>query len=169
RMRGVDRKTYAPIVDQYILKVGLTRFADSFPYQLSGGMKQRVSIARAFANDPEILLMDEPFAALDEQNKILLQEELLRIWDETRKTVLFITHSIDEALVLSDRVIVMTAHPGRIKADIPISFPRPREVYKLKAQPEFGQMAYQIWELLKEEVMRAKEIEATTAVNHVSA
>jgi NitT/TauT family transport system ATP-binding protein len=164
RMRGVDKKTYQPIVDQYILKVGLSRFADSYPYQLSGGMKQRVSIARAFANDPEILLMDEPFAALDEQNKILLQEELLRIWDETRKTVMFITHSIDEALVLSDRVVVMTAHPGRIKADLRVEFPRPREVYKLKAQPEFGQLAYHVWELLREEVMRAKEIEASTAV-----
>ncbi len=163
RMRGVDRKVYQPIVDEYILKVGLTRFRDSFPFQLSGGMKQRVSIARAFANDPEILLMDEPFAALDEQNKILLQEELLRIWDETRKTVIFITHSIDEALVLSDLVIVMTAHPGRIKADIKVEFPRPREVYKLKALPEFGQLAYHVWELLKDEVMRAKEIEATTA------
>ena len=163
RMRGVDKAVYGPIVQEYILKVGLTRFADAFPFQLSGGMKQRVSIARAFANDPEILLMDEPFAALDEQNKILLQEELLRIWDETRKTVIFITHSIDEALVLSDRMIVMTAHPGRIKADLAVEFPRPREVYKLKAQPEFGQMAYHVWDLLKEEVMRAKEIEATTA------
>jgi NitT/TauT family transport system ATP-binding protein len=120
-----------------------------------------VSIARAFANDPEILLMDEPFAALDEQNKILLQEELLRIWDETRKTVLFITHSIDEALVLGDRVLVMTAQPGRIKADLAIDFPRPREVYRLKATPEFGQIAYHVWELLKEEVMRAKALEAT--------
>jgi len=163
RMRGVDRKVYTPIVEDYIRKVGLTRFAGSYPYQLSGGMKQRVSIARAFANDPEILLMDEPFAALDEQNKILLQEELLRIWDETRKTVIFITHSIDEAIVLSDRVVVMTAHPGRVKADLTVEFPRPREVYKLKAQPEFGQLAYHVWELLREEVMRAKELEASTA------
>jgi len=165
RMRGVEKKTYEAVVQRYIAKVGLTHFADAYPYQLSGGMKQRVSIARAFANDPEILLMDEPFAALDEQNKILLQEELLRIWDETRKTVLFITHSIDEALVLSDRVIVMTAHPGRVKADIAVSFPRPREVYKLKSQPEFGQLAYHVWELLREEVMRAKELEAATSAS----
>jgi NitT/TauT family transport system ATP-binding protein len=160
RMRGVSKQTYRPVVDGYLAKVGLVDFADVYPYQLSGGMKQRVSIARAFANNPEILLMDEPFAALDEQNKILLQEELLRIWDETRKTVLFITHSIDEALVLGDRVIVMTAHPGRIKADIAVDFPRPREVYKLKTTPQFGELSYRVWDLLKEEVMRAKELQA---------
>jgi NitT/TauT family transport system ATP-binding protein len=159
RMRGVPKRTLNPVVDGYLAKVGLSRFANAFPHQLSGGMKQRVSIARAFANDPEILLMDEPFAALDEQNKILLQEELLRIWDETRKTVLFITHSIDEALVLGDRVLVMTAHPGRIKADLRVDFPRPREVYRLKSSPEFGQLAFRVWELLKEEVMRAKQLE----------
>jgi NitT/TauT family transport system ATP-binding protein len=161
RMRRVPKHVWSAIVDGYLSKVGLSQFAGAFPHQLSGGMKQRVSIARAFANDPEILLMDEPFAALDEQNKILLQEELLRIWDETRKTVLFITHSIDEALVLGDRVLVMTAQPGRVKADLAIDFPRPREVYRLKATPEFGQIAYSVWELLKEEVMRAKALEAT--------
>jgi NitT/TauT family transport system ATP-binding protein len=160
RMRGVPRSQFQAIVDSYLAKVGLSDFADVFPYQLSGGMKQRVSIARAFANDPEILLMDEPFAALDEQNKILLQEELLRIWDETRKTVLFITHSIDEALVLGDRVLVMTAHPGRIKSDIAIDFPRPREVYRLKASPEFGQLAYHVWQLLRAEVTRATQLQA---------
>jgi NitT/TauT family transport system ATP-binding protein len=168
RMAGIPRQTYQPVVNQYLTKVGLARFADMYPYQLSGGMKQRVSIARAFANDPEVLLMDEPFAALDEQNKILLQEELLRIWDETCKTVVFITHSIDEALVLADRVIVMTAHPGRIKADIRVDFPRPRRVYELKANPEFGRLGAHIWESLREEVMRAKELEAdmTAGVGH---
>jgi NitT/TauT family transport system ATP-binding protein len=158
RMRHLPKRTWTATVERYLSKVGLTQFAGAYPHQLSGGMKQRASIARAFANDPEILLMDEPFAALDEQNKILLQEELLRIWDETRKTVLFITHSIDEALVLGDRVLVMTAHPGRIKADLAIDFPRPREVYRLKASPEFGQAAYRVWELLREEVMRAKAV-----------
>jgi NitT/TauT family transport system ATP-binding protein len=160
RMRKMSKAEYTPIVDQYLAKVGLAKFADVWPHQLSGGMKQRVSIARAFANDPEILLMDDPFAALDEQNKTILQEELLRIWDETRKSVIFINHSIDEALIMSDRVIVMTAHPGHIKADIRVDFARPREVYKLKATPEFGQLAYEVWELLKEEVMRAKQLEA---------
>src|SRR2546427_7036777 len=112
-MQGVGARTRDSVAARYIEKVGLTRFARAYPYQLSGGMKQRVSIARAFATDPEILLMDEPFAALDEQNKLLLQQELLRIWDESRKTVVFITHSIDEAVALGDRVLVMTAQPGK--------------------------------------------------------
>ena len=118
-------------------------------------MKQRVSVARAFANDPEILLMDEPFAALDEQNKVVLQEELLRIWSESKKTVIFITHSIDEALVLGDRVLVMSGRPGRLKADLPVSFPRPRAVYDLKGDAEFGRMGREIWMLLREEVVGA--------------
>ncbi len=160
RLRGVTRAQRVASASSYLAKVGLTQFAGAYPYQLSGGMRQRVSIARAFANDPEILLMDEPFAALDEQNRILLQEELLRIWDETRKTVLFITHSIDEALVLGDRVVVMSARPGRVKADFPVDYPRPREVYQLKAMPEFGRLAYRIWELLRDEVVRARELEA---------
>jgi NitT/TauT family transport system ATP-binding protein len=158
RMRGVNRRTTREIVDYYLDKTGLTRFARAFPYQLSGGMKQRVSVARAFANDPEVLLMDEPFANLDEQNKVLLQEELLRIWEESRKTVIFITHSVDEALVLGDRVVVFTAHPGRVKAVLPVSFPRPRAVFELKAEAEFGQLTYRLWALLRDEVMAARGV-----------
>ncbi len=159
KMRGVPKKIREETAQFYIRKTGLSKFVRAYPYQLSGGMKQRVSVARAFANDPEILLMDEPFASLDEQNKLLLQEELLRIWDETRKTVIFITHSIDEAIVLGDRVIVMTAHPGQVKADVPVEFPRPRKVYELRAAPEFGKLAYQIWGLLRDEVLKAKKEE----------
>jgi len=159
RMRGVPKRARAETADYYIKKIGLSRFANAYPHQLSGGMKQRVSVARAFANDPEILLMDEPFAALDEQNKILLQEELLRIWEETKKTVIFITHSIDEAIVLGDRVVVLTAHPGRVKADVPVEFDRPRNVYELRASPDFGKLFYHIWGLLKDEVMKAKREE----------
>jgi NitT/TauT family transport system ATP-binding protein len=161
RMRGVDGKQCREVVDYYVDKVGLTAFKRAYPHQLSGGMKQRVSVARAFANDPEILLMDEPFAALDEQNKLLLQEELLKIWEESKKTVVFITHSIDEAIVLGDRVVVMTAHPGTIKADVAVEFPRPRQVYELKASPAFGQLAYNVWSQLRDEVMRAKQEEAS--------
>ena len=159
RMRGVGGKAQEETVQYYLKKVGLTKFAKAYPHQLSGGMKQRVSIARAFANDPGILLMDEPFAALDEQNKILLQDELLRVWEETRKTVIFITHSIDEAILLGDRVVVMTASPGEVKADVPVTFERPRKVYELRTRPEFGALAYQIWELLRDEVMKAKRME----------
>ena len=159
RMRGVDGRQRQETVEQYIEKVGLSQFARSYPHQLSGGMKQRVSVARAFANDPEILLMDEPFGALDEQNKSLLQEELLKIWEETRKTVVFITHSIDEALILGDRVLVMTARPGTLKADIVVPFDRPRQVYELRALPAFGELSYAVWSQLRDEVMRARSVE----------
>jgi NitT/TauT family transport system ATP-binding protein len=159
KMRGVGGRACREIVDYYVDKVGLAQFRRAYPHQLSGGMKQRVSVARAFANDPEILLMDEPFAALDEQNKSLLQEELLKIWEESKKTVVFITHSIDEALILGDRVVVMTAHPGTLKADVAIGFPRPRQVYELKASPAFGELAYDVWSQLRDEVMRARREE----------
>ncbi len=160
-MRGVPRKQRNETVDYYIDKVGLTKFTKAYPFQLSGGMKQRVSLARAFANDPEILLMDEPFGALDEQTKLLLQEELLRIWQETKKTVCFITHSIDEAIVLADRIMVMTAHPGQTKAYVQVPFDRPRAVYEIRATPQYGGLMYSIWELLRDEVLRAKQEEGT--------
>jgi NitT/TauT family transport system ATP-binding protein len=152
RMRGVPNGERREIVSHYIDKVGLTAFRHAYPHQLSGGMKQRVSIARAFANDPEILLMDEPFAALDEQNKAILQEELLRIWEESRKTVLFITHSIDEALVLSDRALIMTARPGRLKADVPVTLKRPRGAYEIRATEGYGDLSRRLWAALREEV-----------------
>ena len=119
-------------------------------------MRQRVSIVRAFANDPDILLMDEPFSALDEQNKLLLQEELLRIWDETRKTVLFITHSVDEAATLGDRIMIMTAQPGCAKQIVDVPFARPRSVLELRAQPAYGEFVYSIWGQLRDEVERAR-------------
>ena len=144
------------VVGHYLARTGLKRFADSYPHQLSGGMRQRVSIARAFANDPDILLMDEPFSALDEQNKLLLQEELLRIWEETRKTVLFITHSVDEAVTLGDRVMVMSAHPGRVKLVLDVPFERPRNVFELRARHEYGELVSNIWGELREEVQRAR-------------
>jgi NitT/TauT family transport system ATP-binding protein len=156
RVKAAERNR---IVDHYLRVVGLTRFADSYPHQLSGGMKQRVSVARAFANDPEILLMDEPFAALDEQNKILLQQELLRLWEGSNKTVIYITHSIDEALNLSDRIMVMTAHPGKVKAFIDVDLPRPRNVVELRGNPRFQLLFASVWGLLREEVAKAKRSE----------
>ena len=121
KMRRAPQAQIKEVVGHYLDRTGLLKFADAYPHQLSGGMKQRVSIARAFANDPEILLMDEPFSALDAQNKLLLQEELLRIWEENKKTVLFITHDVDEAVKLGDRIMVMTAQPGRVKTVVPVS------------------------------------------------
>ena len=131
----------------------------SYPYQLSGGMKQRVSIARAFALDPEILLMDEPFAALDQQTKLLLQEELLQLWSGTRKTVLFVTHNIDEAIVLGDRVAVMTAHPGRIKAEVAVELGRPRDPIEIRSNPRYMELTQQIWHILRDEVLLARSQE----------
>jgi NitT/TauT family transport system ATP-binding protein len=162
-MRGVPEAQVREVVGHYLDKTGLTKFAKRYPHQLSGGMKQRVSIARAFANDPEILLMDEPFSALDEQNKTLLQEEVLRIWEEDKKTVVFITHSVDEAVTLGDKIMVMSAHPGRVKAIIDVPFARPRNVLELRSQPEYGEMVYQIWGHLREEVQRAKAQEEQRA------
>lgn len=156
KMRHVPDAQIKEIVGHYLDRTGLTHFAHAYPHQLSGGMKQRVSIARAFANDPEILLMDEPFSALDEQNKTLLQEELLRIWEEHKKTVLFITHSVDEAVTLGDKIMVMTAQPGKAKALIDVPFERPRGVLELRAKPEYGELVYRIWGYLREEVQQAK-------------
>jgi NitT/TauT family transport system ATP-binding protein len=156
KMRNVPEAEIKDTVGHYLERTGLSRFKNAYPHQLSGGMKQRVSIARAFANDPEILLMDEPFSALDEQNKTLLQEELLRIWDESKKTVLFITHSVDEAVTLSDQIMIMTAHPGRVKTILDVPFARPRDVLELRALREYGEIVYRIWGYLREEVQQAK-------------
>jgi len=154
KAQGVPRARRFAIADEFIDKVKLSQFRDAYPYQLSGGMKQRVSIARAFASDPEILLMDEPFAALDEQTKIVLQAELLRIWESTGKTVVYVTHSIDEAIVLADRVLIMTNRPGRIKdvIDMRQCFPRPRQVEAIKSSADYGAMFGRIWAALRDEV-----------------
>jgi len=155
KARGMGKQNRYPIADDFIAKVGLQMFRDAYPHQLSGGMKQRVSIARAFANDPEILLMDEPFAALDEQTKLVLQAELLHIWEASRKTVVYVTHSIDEAIVLADRVLVMTNRPGRVKEVIDVSkvFARPRHVEQVKSSAEYGDLFGRIWGCLRGEVM----------------
>jgi NitT/TauT family transport system ATP-binding protein len=160
-MRGVDRRVRDELVGNYLRKVGLEDFANAYPYQLSGGMRQRVCLARAFANEPEVLLMDEPFASLDEQTRILMQEELLRVWEgEHGRTVVFITHSIDEAVLLGDTVVVMSARPGRVKATFAVPFPRPRgQLAELKLRPEFAQLTYKVWEVLRDEVLNAQAAE----------
>jgi NitT/TauT family transport system ATP-binding protein len=142
------------IARKFLTEVGLERFELAYPKQLSGGMMQRVALARALANDPEILLMDEPFGALDSQTRSLMQELLLQIWEHSHKTVLFITHDIDEAILLGDRVYVMTARPGRIKEMVEIDIPRPRSVDVLTSVP-FIALKRRIMALIHEEAVRA--------------
>ncbi|WP_407644105.1 ABC transporter ATP-binding protein [Filobacillus milosensis] len=156
RMRHAPKKLINERTKTYLRKVGLTPYAKLYPKELSGGMKQRVSIARAFANDPEILLMDEPFAALDEQNKFILQEELLSIWEETKKTVIFITHSIDEAILLSDRIFLMSSQPGTIKEEVKIDLPRPRQMTQVRSDPNTAEIFLKIWKHLQTEVQESR-------------
>ena len=136
--------------DHFIKLVGLSGFERHYPSELSGGMQQRVNLARALAADPVVLLMDEPFAALDAQTREHMQAELLKIWTEARKTVLFITHQINEAIYLADRVAVMSARPGRLKGVFKIPFPRPR-ILSLKRDPQFLEIEDSIWQLIEEE------------------
>lgn len=159
KLRGIPKKERYEIAEDYIRMIGLSKFAKAYPHQLSGGMKQRVSVARAFANDPEILLMDEPFGALDEQNRIILQQELLRIWDLSKKTTVFITHSIDEALCLSDRILIMTAHPGTVKSIVNVNLPRPRDIAAIRTTLHYNELFQSIWLTLREEVLKVKELE----------
>jgi NitT/TauT family transport system ATP-binding protein len=155
-LRRRPKAEIADVVGHYLNRTGLSKFAKAYPHQLSGGMRQRVSIARAFANDPDVLLMDEPFSALDEQNRVLLQQELLRIWEDSRKTVIFITHSVDEAVTLGDRIMIMSAQPGRAKQLVDVPFERPRDVLELHSRPAYGELVYSIWGQLRDEVQRAR-------------
>ena len=154
-LKGIAAAQRTERAMELIKLVGLEGFERHYPHELSGGMKQRVGLARALATEPEVLLMDEPFAALDAQTRDLMQMELLQIWERTRKTVLFVTHSIEEAAYLSDRVIVMTARPGRAKQIVNIALPRPRD-YEMRLTPEFNDIKLKIWDVLKEELTIVK-------------
>jgi NitT/TauT family transport system ATP-binding protein len=129
--------------------VGLADHARAWPHELSGGMKQRAAVARAFVTDPPVLYMDEPFGALDEQTRVGLANELMRLWERSPKTVVFVTHGIEEAVTLADRVVVLSARPGQVKAIIPIGFPRPRDAVTIRGEPRFGEHVVRIWELLR--------------------
>ncbi len=153
-LRGAMNKEAKERVQRYVSLVGLEGFEEAYPHDLSGGMQQRANLARALAADPEILLMDEPFAALDAQTREFMQQELLKVWNATRKTVLFITHQIDEAIFLADRVVVMSARPGRIKAIFDIDIPRPRTLH-VKREPVFLKYLDEIWTLIEEEVRKS--------------
>ena len=153
RIARLPRQRVAEKVEHYIHLVGLSGFENHYPYQLSGGMQQRVGLARALAIDPEILLMDEPFASVDAQTREVLQEELLQLHDRERKTMIFITHSIDEAIILGDRVAVMASRPGRVKEVLQVNFPRPRDPAAVRAQPRYTEIRNHIWEELRPTVV----------------
>jgi NitT/TauT family transport system ATP-binding protein len=148
---GVSASEAKARAQQFIAMVGLTGFEDHYPHELSGGMQQRVNLARALVVDPKILLMDEPFAALDAQTREVMQEELLQIWLRAKKTVLFITHQIDEAIYLSDRVVVFSARPGRVKKVIDIDLERPRKL-RIKREPRFHAIEDEVWGLIEDDV-----------------
>ena len=156
RERGLPRPQQLEIAHGFIAKVGLAGFASHYPKQLSGGMQQRTAIARALANGPRMLLMDEPFGALDHQTRELMQELLLGIWEAERKTVLFVTHDIDEAVFMASRVVVMSARPGRIKLDRTVELPHPRH-YSVKTTPGFAALKAELTESVREEVRRAQQ------------
>lgn len=155
-VRGVAKAERTATAHHLLALFGLAGFEDRFPNQLSGGMQQRVAIARALASNPEVLLMDEPFAALDQQTRELLQGELLRIWGKIKTTVIFVTHSIDEAIFLADRVVVMTARPGAVKEIIDIDLPRPRDG-DIRASAEFNTYRARVWDVLRDEVNKAQK------------
>ncbi|HEX4329076.1 MAG TPA: ABC transporter ATP-binding protein [Burkholderiales bacterium] len=159
REQGMAPARQKEICDLYLERVGLTAYANHLPRQLSGGMQQRTALARALANQPKVLLLDEPFGALDHQTRELMQELLLGLWEQERTTVLLVTHDIDEAIFMSSRVAVMSARPGRIKCELPVDFPHPRD-YRLKTAPAFAELKARITEEIRGEVIRAAEMGA---------
>jgi NitT/TauT family transport system ATP-binding protein len=154
QLKGISKREQHEVARHYLELIGLKGFEKHYPIQLSGGMKQRVAIARALANDPEILLMDEPFGALDAQTRAIMQEILLKVWEESKKTILFITHDVEESIFLGDSIYVMTARPGRLKKQIKVPLPRPRD-YHDKNSPEFVALKQELLELIREESLKA--------------
>ena len=157
RHRAVPTADIGKLTERFLAMIGLTEFADRYPHQLSGGMKQRVAIARVLANDADILLMDEPFGALDALTRSMLQEELIDIWQSTKLTAIFVTHSVEEAVLLADKVLVMTAGPGRIDFQINIGLPRPRDV----SSPEFNELRRDVTRRLTSHIARDRRVAAS--------
>src|ERR1700704_4359254 len=156
-VQGRSKKAARLRADGLLRLVGLSGFEQHFPHELSGGMRQRANLARALTIDPDVLLMDEPFASLDAQTREIMQSELLRIWRSNRKTVMFVTHQIDEAVYLADRVVVMTSQPGQVKAVLNVDIPRPRDL-SVKRTPPFLELVDEIWKMIEEEVKAALQI-----------
>ncbi|MEN6349424.1 MAG: ABC transporter ATP-binding protein [Syntrophomonas sp.] len=156
-LRGVPKKKRRAMAAELITRTGLAGFEYSYPHELSGGMKKRVTITRVLAIDPEILFMDEPFGPLDAFTKEMLQDDILKIWDETQKTIVYVTHDLGEAITLADRVVLIGSRPGEVKAEYEINLPRPRNVMDIKFEPGFVDIERTIWRDLKKEVIKAKE------------
>jgi len=150
--RGTPREQALKLADEWIHRVGLANFGNHYPHQLSGGMRKRVALAQTFINQPEILLMDEPFSALDMQTRTLMQDELLRLWSASGGSVVFVTHDLEEAIALADRVFVLTARPATLKRVYEIDLPRPRVMSEVRYDPQFIDLSKRIWDDLREEV-----------------
>lgn len=153
--RGLGRTAASTLARDWLRRVGLSGFEDRFPHQLSGGMRKRVALAQTLINQPRVLLMDEPFSALDVQTRSIMSTELLHLWDETKPAVIFVTHDLEEAIALADKVIVLTAGPGTVKAEFAIDLPRPRVVQEIRFDQRFVSLYEQIWEALRSEVEEA--------------
>jgi NitT/TauT family transport system ATP-binding protein len=151
-LRGISRQDISAAVERYVRLIGLKGFEKSYPHQLSGGMQQRAGLARAMAINPSVLLMDEPFGALDAQTRELMQEELLRILETEKKTMMFVTHSIDEAILLGDRIAMMSRRPGRIREILDVEIPRPRKIISVRSHPRYIKLRNFIWESLKQDL-----------------
>jgi NitT/TauT family transport system ATP-binding protein len=157
RYHGQSTRDAREKAREWISRVGLSGFEDRYPYQLSGGMRKRVALAQSLINEPKILLMDEPFSALDVQTRALMENELLSLWANTRASVVFVTHDLEEAIALADRVFVISAGPGTVKANYPVPLPRPRNVTEIRMQPQFSRIYGEIWNDLKDEVLLSYE------------
>ena len=157
RFRGAGKKEAQERAREWIAKVGLTGFEDRYPHQLSGGMRKRTALAQSLITSPEIILMDEPFSALDVQTRSLMEDELLDLWSATSASVVFVTHDLEEAIALSDRVCVITAGPGTVKGIYEIDLPRPRHVAEIRFEPRFVELYREIWEDLRDEVLVSYE------------
>ncbi|MFD3504302.1 ABC transporter ATP-binding protein [Streptomyces sp. NPDC058678] len=171
QFRGTPKKEAVTKARDWLRRIGLSGFEDRLPHQLSGGMRKRVALAQTLINEPEILLMDEPFSALDVQTRQIVQDELLSLWELTRPAVVFVTHDLEEAIALADKVVVLTVGPGTVKATFPVDLPRPRQVQEIRFDPHFIEIYEQIWETLRDEVTLAyartsgaKTTPATTSV-----
>jgi NitT/TauT family transport system ATP-binding protein len=162
KFRGAPKSQAVDRARQWLRRVGLSGFEDRYPHQLSGGMRKRVALAQSLINEPKILLMDEPFSALDVQTRTIMANELLSLWDVSHPSVVFVTHDLEEAIGLADRVIVLTAGPGRVKAAFEVNLPRPRHVQEIRFSPEFVELYHNIWETLKDEVEIAYARSTTT-------